>query len=294
MKRLFNLLFALLLSLPLVLAETDSYSAPPLGGILLIIIIWIVHGMEKKSKKKTGGKPLGIDGWLLFFIILFFASSIFGFLGYVISFIVQIMHGTFLLGYSIFDFLFILFDFVLFGFGIYIGINLWKVNKKSINWAKIWIVVSLASELIYSWFVSSQPQLYDASFSYFSLFATIVFTAIWLPYLFISKRVKNTYFRGIKPLPKTKRSHIVELAFFIIIANLPMLLVGYFIADEAQQPPNLEDLKFQADDMCLEECNKIPEATSYVTELNETDYSFSCYCFDDNDEYLEGWEYSFD
>jgi|ERR1700722_5716883 len=154
--------------------------------------------------------PRGVGGWLLFFIfsLVFFgpATRIFGFLGHYrhsMQIFARSPHS-----YSLYTYYFVeqLASFAVYGYGIFAGIQLWKIRSGAIQQAKRFLVSILVYAFLdYSmeiiWILLMTPEAIRASAlsrvlygqTAMALLQTAIYAAIWYTYLFKSERVRATY-----------------------------------------------------------------------------------------------------
>jgi len=152
----------------------------------------------------------GVGGWLLFFIftLVFIgpATRVYGFLeayGHIMRVFARSSHSTAALVYYFAE---QMASFAVYGYGVFAGIELWKMRPGAVEKAKLFILVLLAFALLdYAsgliWIVLATPEANRASALFRVadgtgveiIFKTCIYGSIWYAYLMKSKRVRATF-----------------------------------------------------------------------------------------------------
>ncbi len=202
----------------------------------------------------------GIDGWLLLFIMSLFVQA---------------------LQYLSFPFLYEVLEIYAYGIYILLGclallsaIFLIRYNKKGLTYAKIYLALLLVLQL-YAFYLQES-----------SIFS-IIYPIIWLFYLSVSKRVKLNY------IDKSVKKKIPKLdAIFFIIIFLGFASVNYFIALEDSKLIDF-DIEKEVDTHCDHYCSQYENYISKGVNIMEDNLTFDCYCYDSNEEYIDGSRFSY-
>lgn len=129
--------------------------------------------MAKSTKKELKG----VSGWLAFFIIAVLVSSIGDFYWSSIWFEITPLLGILSLGLG--------------AYGLYVAYLLGRVKQNALLNAKIFLIIHALENFGLLIFLAANSN--DPNNDNTSAVRGLVYSLIWLWYLFASKRVKNTY-----------------------------------------------------------------------------------------------------
>ncbi len=220
-------LFLIVAAAPFVVAASDTSTSAGPAGFGILIWILVLNHWNGKNKEKYG-KEIGVDGWLLFLILYMIIPEIFIFLS-IIVFLPNIIAY-----YGVIDFCFLFLDLIVASLMIFVGYSLWKINPKAVNWAKLVLALNILVAFIYFFYIKSVgPDSPSYLFAIMDLGISGFYTLIFLPYLFRSERIKNTYaFKAPRiPVPK---SHVGLLAAMMILSSSIMFFVT--MSQQANSP----------------------------------------------------------
>jgi hypothetical protein len=199
---------------------------------------WIIYGImgaligsvmycEKKSVEKNKGKIIGVDGWLLLFVIFLFFSSSISVVGQGIGALAELVSGTF----TAQAFAEHIIEVLLALFGFYTGICLVRIERRAPAMSKwylaisiVWVIMLFAAAVKGS---DGQAIVLQAILLFLQAFNSV----FWLLYLFFSKRVKNTYFTKHKKIPIPKTSIFLIGTFALIVTLVNVIVFVLFALD---------------------------------------------------------------
>ncbi|MBR9683577.1 DUF2569 domain-containing protein [Candidatus Woesearchaeota archaeon] len=133
-------------------------------------------------------KIKGIEGWLLFFVIILIIIQP-GFL----LFDVIINPSFYSYSSGIYDLFSLLLVFGLAIWSIAVGIAIWNKKRRAIIWAKEFLIVSLVISIVFTFLYFGLYTLEEQNILLVDLFRSLISFGIWFSYLNVSKRVKNTF-----------------------------------------------------------------------------------------------------
>lgn len=157
--------------------------------------------------------PSGVGGWLLFFVL---TMVLFGPATHIVLFLRSYHHTIEVearLTHRYLHYLFYiveqLVDFALYGYGIFAGIQLWKIRPAALMHAKRFLLLLVLYHLAdfaiaLNFALVLDPPGTVGTFLPHAAFRELrnfVYPVVWYSYLLQSKRVRNTFPSGTKPPP---------------------------------------------------------------------------------------------
>lgn len=197
----------------------------------------IVKEVQHKEERLEG-----IGGWLLFFI---FTLIIFRPL-YTLYYL--LVNPDFYYTGGILDYATVLITLIFIIWAIVVGILLYKKHHSAVKWAKEFLLIDLATNLLFlglSFWALTEAEL---DLILYDTFRGIVYFTIWFSYLSKSERVKNTYHdRKLNWKRAISLAAIVSIGMLIIIYGVAYITSpqDYFLSENPTELIDLELARIQ-------------------------------------------------
>lgn len=141
------------------------------------------------TEKNAPVGPVGVSGWLAFFIATMMVFSPLKDLAYFGSHPEDNGNAFFWLVFV-----------TLHGLGLYAGILMLQQKAKGVRWARIRLIVGMCIGVLSGVLtIAGGSDAPTKASGVKLLFGSIIYSSIWLAYLGESKRVRNTYFAQVQP-----------------------------------------------------------------------------------------------